>query len=180
MNIKLNDVLLFVTGAALGSLVTWKLVENKYERYLDELFAEIDEDEDEYVFEESEPVEEESQEQEESHVLEEMREAYNNIAQEAGYLPKEVENMDAPHIISGEEFDTNTDYEKESLNYYADGALTDIGDDIIDFAEDLIGDVDLAEHFADESVDTVYVRNETTKCDYEILRDTRNYNDLED
>lgn len=181
MNTKLNNLLMFVAGVAIGSVVTWKVVEAKYERYLDEMFKELDE-EVECDFVERDDYEEEYLETQEpeSHALEEMRNAYNNISQEAGYAPKEEEIVEGPYIISGDEFDNNSDYNKESLNWYEDGVLTDIGDDVIDFAEDLIGDIDPSDYFSDSEIDTVYVRNEETKCDYEILRDTRKYNDLED
>lgn len=168
MNIKLSEVIAFATGAVIGAVVAWKVVENKYERYLEELFVEEEEDD---IEEEIEP---------ESHAIEEMRSAYNNIAQYHGYLPKEEKEVEGPYIISGDEFDKNTDYNKESLDCYADGVITDIGGDVIDFTKDLIGDIDPMKHFEEHDVDTVYVRNEESKCDYEILRNERNYNDLEE
>ena len=178
MNIRLNDVIIFIAGASIGSVVTWKLVKTKYEKMyqVDEEDSLIDEEENDDIEEE---CEEEDSEETESHVLEEMRGAYAAIAKKAGYInnKEEEENkmgLEKPYLISPDDFDT-VDYNTESLNYYADGVLTDQYDNPIDDPEELIGDIDPEEHFGEYEDDSVFVRNDAKKCDYEILKDTRTY-----
>ena len=47
MNYRLSKFIAFAAGAAVGSVVTYKLVKAKYEQILDEIFSENEEDEDE-------------------------------------------------------------------------------------------------------------------------------------
>lgn len=184
MNCKLNSFIIFAAGAVVGSVVTWKLIKTRYEQIAQE---EIDSVKEIYAKREHNAtikdgaevaVGEESTEG--SHVLSEMRGAYAAIAKEAGYINPEKEEdtvvVEKPYIIVPDDFDMN-DYNTESLNYYADGVLTDYCDNVIDDPENIIGDIDPSEHFGEYEEDTVYVRNDVTKCDYEILRDTRNYSD---
>lgn len=184
MSIKLSDLLVFAAGAAIGSVVTWKVTKDKYEQMMQEAVDSVKEAYAHKAFEEYTvrecveagiEVELDEQEEVESHALEEMRTAYNNIAREAGYTTKEVEDVTKPYVISPEEFDELDGYNSESLNYYADGVLTDQYDNVIDDPEDIIGDIDPDEHFGEFEEDSVHVRNDVTKCDYEILRDTRCY-----
>lgn len=184
MNIKLSDLLVFATGIAIGSVVTWKVTKDKYEQIMQEAvdsvkeayandFAERDDYEEEYLENEEEP------EVVESNAIEEMRTAYNQIAKDAGYTTKEVEDVAKPYVIEPDMFGDD-DYNTESLNYYADGVLTDQYDNVIDDREHIIGDIDPDKHFGEFEEDSVCVRNDVTKCDYEILRDTRNFYDEEE
>lgn len=177
MNIKLSDVIIFAAGAIVGSVVTWKIAKAKYEQIIEEVTAEEDELDDDYVYED----EEESDENDETNAINDMRRAYTDIARQAGYIKEEKEdkpmNASDIYVIAPDDFDTN-DYETESLNYYADGVLTDQYDNPIDNPEELIGDIEPFNHFGEYEDDTVHVRNDVTKCDYEILRDTRNFKEL--
>lgn len=78
-----------------------------------------------------------------------------------------------PYVISPEEFDELDGYTLISLTYFADGVLSDEHGVIIDDVEEIIGDG--LEHFGDYEDDSVYVRNDAKRCDYEILRDEREY-----
>lgn len=184
MNIRLNDVIAFVAGAVIGSVVTYKVTKDKYEQVIEGLEDRLNRKFDDMVFTSVDEGVELSEEMQESKVLDEMREVYNSIAQNAGYTgeqPVETEKKEEsmvpePYIITPEEFEEGLDgYRQESLNYYACGTLTDDRDDIIDFREDIIGNINPAEHFGEHEADSVFVRNDVTKCDYEILRDTRTY-----
>ena len=177
MSTKLNNLLIFASGLAIGAGVTYKVVKDRYERYIDEIMDRVDEL---FECEEDTEVDEETCEEEsESHALEEMRNAYNNIVHKAGYTEgylndKEEKQMSYPYIISPEEFNT-VGYNVESLSYFADDVLTDQYDNIIDDPEELIGDIDPKEHFGEYELDSIFIRNDAKNCDYEILRDTRNY-----
>ena len=82
--------------------------------------------------------------------------------------------MDEPYIIIPEEFGGIQEYEQISLIYYSDGILTDDMDDIIEDFDSTVGE-DFASHFGEYEDDSVFVRNDRLKCDYEILRDYRTY-----
>lgn len=81
----------------------------------------------------------------------------------------EDEENDNPFIISQEEYDTDSQYEKSSLKYYElDKILTNDNDYVLDINE-IIGENSL-EHFGDMSGDPtiVYVRNIPLNSDYEV------------
>ena len=81
-----------------------------------------------------------------------------------------------PYVISPDEFSENEDYETESLTYYSDGILADDRDNIIDI--DMVVGRESLNHFGEYEDDSVFVRNEELKTDYEILLDTRRYSDI--
>lgn len=178
MNIRSNEIIAFVAGAALASVVTWKLVKDEYERRIDELIDIYNRD-----VEECEEIEDEQDDEEESHAIDEMRTAYSNIINQSHYNNSSEEKEDRKvsdiYIIQPDEFDT-IGHRTESLNYYADGVLTDQFDNVIDFEEDIIGDINPGEHFGEYEEDSVHVRNDITQCDYEILRDTRKFSEVYD
>lgn len=84
---------------------------------------------------------------------------------------------DGPYVIPPEDFGEFEDYEKISLTYYSDGVLTDENDEIMDDVEDSVGE-DSLNHFGEYEDDSVFVRNDRKKCDYEILLDLRKYEDV--
>ncbi len=84
-----------------------------------------------------------------------------------------------PRVISPDEFGEMEGYEVISLTYYDDGVLTDtkdlpMGDDDI---EEQIGKESL-NHFGEYEDDSVFVRNDRLKTDFEILKDMRSYADV--
>ena len=81
--------------------------------------------------------------------------------------------VDKPHVISPDEYG-DCDYTTISLTYYSDGVLADDEDEIVDNVEDTVG-ADFAEHFGDYEMDSVHIRNDRRKCDYEICKDNRSY-----
>lgn len=80
-----------------------------------------------------------------------------------------------PYVISPNEFGTMDEYETVSLTYYSkDNVLTDDNDEIVDDVDEIIGQ-DSLKHFGEYEDDSVYVRNDRRKCDYEILLDESDY-----
>ena len=62
-----------------------------------------------------------------------------------------------------------------SLTYYSgNGVLVDDNEEQVDNVEELVGE-DSLKHFGEYEDDSVYVRNDERKCDYEILLDESNY-----
>lgn len=86
---------------------------------------------------------------------------------------------DGPYIIEPTEFGAYEDYECISLTFYADGVLTDENDEKLSDEDiaDTIG-ANFANSFGEYEDDSVHIRNDSRRCDYEILYDSRNYSDV--
>ena len=82
-----------------------------------------------------------------------------------------------PYVIPPEQFGDNEEHEQISLTYYADGVLADENDEVIEDVEDAVG-IDSLNHFGEYEDDSVFVRNDARKCDYEILLDQRTYSEV--
>lgn len=83
---------------------------------------------------------------------------------------------DTPYVISPAEFGEIEEYTKVSLTYFADGVLADELNEPVDNVEEIVGDA--LEHFGEYEEDSVFVRNDAKRCDYEILQDLRNFKDV--
>lgn len=84
------------------------------------------------------------------------------------------------YVITPEEFGTLDGYDEESLVYYkGDNVLAYESGKSITFKEmeEMVGAESL-NHFGEYEDDSVYVRNNINKCDYEILMDLRKYSDV--
>ena len=177
---SLKDLFIFAAAAAIGSAVTWKMVKTKYEQIANDEIREMREfyynlasendDIDEYKEEDYTPDESEKEE-------------YEDIVDSSGYRnysnkkEKEVEDVTKPYVITPDEFDTE-DYEVVSLLYFDDGVLTDEQYNVIDDVEGLIGD-DPSSHFGEYEDDSVFIRDDEKKVDYEILADSRKFSEIE-
>lgn len=186
MNRKLSNVLLFTAGVAVGSLVTWRYFKSKYEVVEDEIEEKTEEAEGK-----SEEDDPEVLESKMSYKKPPLKE-YVKMVEDNGYMPKthmeEVEEEIAngewddkdvyePYIIRPDEYGELHAYETLSLNYYADGVLTDELDNPIEDVESLVP-ADFADHFGEYEDNVVHVRNDNLECDYEILRDLRKFTDV--
>ena len=187
MNRILSNVLLFAAGAVVGSAVTWKIFKSKYEIVdVEEIYCEEDigESEDEEDTESSDRFAEESDVEIQSTVNKKppLKE-YVQMVKQLSYSDVEAydeegdEDVYEPYIIRPEEYGEIHAYETLSLNYYADGVLTDDLDNQIEDVESLVP-ADFADHFGEYEDHCVFVRNEERQCDYEILLDTRNFADV--
>ena len=176
-NCMLSNVLFFAVGAAVGSLVTWKLVKGKYEKITCEEIESIRE-----MYERKSASNSEEEEEEEL----DDEEKYEQLIKEAQYRKYEPDTIEEkeddddmiePYVIVPEEFDENG-YETVTLFYYADGVLA-YGDnnEVVENVGELVCE-DFADHFGEYEADSVFVRNEVMEIEYEILRDLRNYSDI--
>lgn len=182
---------MFVVGAAAGSAATWLYAKKYYERIAQEEIDSV-----KAVFSERKPdtvvknnnVQEENQHKADIAKLKPDLVNYAAKLQEEGYTnytkhsEKTIEEKDVPmpnkpYIISPEEFGESGNYTQISLTYYSDGVLADDEDEIIEDIDDTVGK-DFADHFGDYEDDSVFVRNDRLRCDYEILKDNRSYHDV--
>lgn len=104
-------------------------------------------------------------------------EGYTNYSEPNEKKEERMTMSDKPYVISPNDFGDLDDYDQVSLTYYSDDILADENDEIIEDVEETVG-VDFAEHFGDYEDDSVFIRNDRLKYDYEILRDNRLYSDV--
>lgn len=170
MSSMISKIVIFITGAALGSVVTWKLLQKKYNEMLNEEMSsfkkemrEVKERHDERV----ETLNTTIKNMYEDTIQETTSKHYRGLLNDLGYDDDELEPK--PYVISPEEVgNTDEDYELISLNYYEDGVLADDWDEPIEDVERVVGK-DSLNHFGEYEDDSVYVRNDRLKCEYEIL-----------
>lgn len=189
MNSKFTVFALFVIGAGIGSVTTWLLIKKKYEQLTQE---EIDSVKEVFlnrkpIIDDSESIDDIQEPQKKTEDKPDIIE-YTKKLKEEGYInysnvvpenkkQEELETMDKPYIIPPEEFGAFDDYEAISLMYYEDQVLTDDDDEPVDEIEDTVG-YDSLTRFGEYEDDSVFVRNDRLKCDYEILMDHRKYSDV--
>lgn len=175
---NINKIIFFSIGATIGSLVTWKILKDKYEKIAKE---EIESVKNVYKqknnYQKIENVEIISAEG--VPIVTTFENAPNVLLNEWNKMKETKEDKkDEPYTISPEEFGDDADYEKICLTYYTeDSVLTDDQDEVIEDVAGLVGLKSL-DSFGEYEDDIVYVRNDKLKCDYEIAADNRKYSDV--
>lgn len=189
---KMNFAM-FLAGATVGAAAAWVYLKKRYEQIAQE---EIDSVKAVYSAK-KEPVSHDEIQEENQHKADIAKlkpdlVKYAAKLQEEGYVNytehskknieeiKEESMIGAPYVISPDEFGTFDDYTTISLVYYdGDEVLADEEDEVVEDLADTVGE-DFAEHFGEYEDDSVFVRNDRLRCDYEILRDNRSYSDVVD
>lgn len=188
----MSKFLIFVSGAALGAATTWYILKEQYKQRQQEdresmqaalnRLREEENNEKGYSMPKSVEVCEKPELKE---FVEKIQKAgyvdYSSLAAEAKKAKEapaeetldEVVEM-KPYVISPDEFDSREGYDIQSLTYYADGVLTDVNDIPVENVDDIVGEESL-KHFGEFEEDSVYVRNERLGVEYEILLDSRTY-----
>ena len=175
----LKYALIFASGAGIGVLASWKFFETKYNKIADEEIAAMKEHYKNKEKEAAEPTEDvEQTDISDKEALEAEKETYVEIINDyVGEGGSASMHFSKPEVISPDDFGELENYETETLTLYADGVLTDDWDNIIEDVEAMVG-VDSLSRFGEYEDDTVFVRNDIYRTDYEICRDSRNYSDL--
>ena len=183
MNI-LKGSLIFLLGAAAGSVVTYFLTSDKKEdRKNDISFKDADhmseEDLKEYYLEglrdlgfgiEERFVDEGSGEKVNPVEGDEYWETEDIEDEEDDSDISPVEANPVPYEISTKEFGVRDDYSSETLSWYKDDiTMTDDDDDVIEDWKLHVGIDRVDDILKDSDADAIYVRNEVEMCDYEIL-----------
>lgn len=187
MNNKTINFMIFVLGVAVGSVITRRYVEKKYEQIAQE---EIDSVKEVFYKKMAEIAKKGAEARIKADNAKEkpdiikyaarLREqGYTNYSDMVDEKTEEEESMsvDKPYVITPEEFGELDDYETISLIYYADHVLADDNDEIVEDIENVVG-FDSLNSFGEYEDDSVFVRNDRLKCDYEILLDQRRYSDV--
>lgn len=201
-----KGLLIFTAGAVTGGLITWQLLKDKYEQRIQDEVKSVQETWERRHSEPSKPAQQpvESDAKEKALAAREkpgimeyaaklQNEGYVNYsemskpAEEApktteadtdeNDIPEEEESIvDEPYVITPGEFGEKDDYDIISLTYYADEVLTDEENELVD-VENTVG-YDSLTHFGEYEDDSVFVRNDRRRTDYEILKDYREYSDV--
>lgn len=174
----LSSFLIFAAGAAIGSVVTWKFLETRYKKLVDEEVESMDEYyRNKYGVEEPEVEEEETREIDNQVDIREYAKTlvsqkyvnYSNVERD-----EEVNDVERPYVIPPEEFGELSGYETITLYYHSDGVLTDDQNEIVEDVDDVVGE-DFSDHFGEYEDDSVFIRNDAKRVDYEILYDPSTY-----
>lgn len=172
----LSKIAIFIAGAGVGAVVTYKVVSNRYEQIIQQEVDSVKE----AFSNRNEKTEEIADEEETEEPTD--KEVYDSIVKDTGYAveteKKEDKKMDKPYVISPSEFG-DSDYAMLSFTYFLDGTVLNERDKIVSNVTELIGD-DYANHFDEyeDDPDTVYVRNDKLGIDFEVLRDYREYSEV--
>lgn len=175
MNSTLKTCFIFAAGSAIGSAVTYFVLNKKYKKISDEEIQSVKD-----IYKKKEEALKDLASEQAERMAEEI--VANAIPEEEDILDgKEVDNMadNRPYVIEPDEFGEEG-YVTVSLNYYADGVLTFMDDDSViepDEIDEMVGRDSLT-RFGEYERDTVYVRNDKRRTDYEILANVDKYSDI--
>ena len=194
----MKNILCFVTGATIGSVVTWKLIEKKYKDLADEEIESVIE-----TFKNRKPrITKENVKETVEKVInkcKESKETVEDIVTSEGYSIENEEEIDeddesnytvdvdpgveviVPYVITPEQFGEYSEYGTKTLTYYADNVLTDEIDNPIssEEMETMIGP-DALDHFGEYEDNSVYIRDEMNEMDYEILKSEKTFSEIQE
>lgn len=191
MNKAIGKVFIFAAGAILGSAVAWKLAKTKYERLAQEEIDSVKKMVARRTKKQAEELIWDKESEDEKKGMDKVIDEAAKLQQKehvdyASYYTPEYdtekekteeggpETMRNPYVIPPEEFGDIEEYDKIELTLYQDQILADDMDELVENVEETIGFESL-NHFGEYEDDSVFVRNDKMKCDYEILLDERTY-----
>lgn len=101
------------------------------------------------------------------------------VGDESTENAEEETDYEKPYVISPLEFGEKEDegYTTVSLMFYSDGLLADDMGEVIENIDETVG-VDSLNHFGEYEDDSVFVRNDRLKIDYEILLNNKRLVDV--
>lgn len=192
MKQKLLYFAMFAAGSVIGSAVAWRYAKKKYETIAEEEIQSVKEaflkkqnelnnrlSEVNNLLKEKIKEEVISKEHDDIDSTPDIDEPEEHEDYEAVLKKNKYYRDDRPYIITQEDFKEGVDgYNTVTLYCYADGVIADEDDEIIDHVDETIGN-ESVNYFENECFDDcIYVRNDTLKCDYEILRSEKEYSDV--
>lgn len=181
----MKGLFIFAAGVVAGAVAGAYLVKDKV---MADAKQEIEEVREYYKSKKESKKEETVEEQPVEEVKEEKE--YKTIVENSGYVnynkPEQVVQHsvleDEPYSIDPEEFGDKEEegWDTMTLTYFADGVLTDDTDEVVEQPEVVVGldNLKIFEEFPDATC--VYVRNETWRTDFEILKDDWKWSDLQE
>ncbi len=179
--IKPIDAIIFASGLLIGAIGSYVLTKSKLEKkYEDRL--ETMKDVYGIVQKSDQKVETyiAKDDPEDSAVTEEERKTYIQAVKESGYnTPSNIEKSTKHYVISPDECG-ECGYEILNMIYTSDGVLIDADDyQKVENIDDLIGE-DFMSHFGEYEDDSVHIRNDERKCDYEIVYNMKAFDEFKE
>lgn len=192
----IKEILLVAAGGAVGALVSWRILDRKYQNRLD---VEIEAAKEHYkskyevflgesvnlpdefaVVENEEGVVQDiiTTSKNDDDVMEWAKklgtETFTDYTKstDSSNDAKGVSKMKGIRMVSSEEYDSCTYDDAESFTKYSDGVITDELDVPVDDLETLFGE-DIVEEIANSDEDALYIIDEDNERVYEILKDSR-------
>ena len=188
-----TKMFIFAAGAAIGSAVAWMYAKKYYERIANDEIESMKEWVARRVEEQNEKTSDTNVTKRDANLIIEKPDLMEYAAKvkDLGYYDYSKKNEpaneekeeveldldDRIYVIKPEAFGEEDGYEEVSLTYYSDGVLTDEQDNPIEDVESMVR-ADFADYFGVYEDDSVFVRNELLRTDFEILADQRKYSDL--
>ena len=184
----MKGLFIFAAGVVAGAVAGAYLVKDKIMADAKQEIEEVRE----YYKSKKESKKEETVEEQPVEEVKEVKEEkeYEEIVVNSGYVnynkPEQIAQHsvleDEPYSIDPEEFGDKEEegWDTMTLTYFADGVLVDDTDEIVEQPDVVVGldNLKIFEEFPDATC--VYVRNETWRTDFEILRDDWKWSDLQE
>lgn len=170
----MKNLLVFIAGAVVGSAVTYTLLRYEYDD------PELSEDS--LKKNESSKSEDKNNKEDILITYDADKPSIEEYAEQIGKLnysqfskkdtdeaATQKETSSEIHLISPDEYGELDDYDQETLYFYEkDETLIDIYDEILQDEVNIVG-TDYMNHFGDYDDNSVFVRNDYLKTDYEII-----------
>ena len=191
MGDKVVKVLIFATGVVVGSIMTARLIKDKYEKIAEDEIADMRDYYNEKRKKLSDLTEDTVSEEKTSGITDEEKEEYDrqltnynkmfesgeetkNVAEDNDDEESDDDEDDGITLLHPQEFGTLDDYETAFLEYYTDGYVIDEFGDVVDDPEKILGKEALGS-IGKYSEDVIHVRNESEMTDFEVLKIAHDY-----
>ena len=177
---RLSTLIAAVSGAIIGSAITYFVTKSKAEAYIQ---SEIDKYKEEsgrtaplpYVEKQTKDISQDIIT--ENYISIEPRTTDYNRPYISHVEIQQKDEPRKPYEITFEEFDADEDYMKETYMVWPDGYVTDTADNIISDIDGTVGRQMLSA-VIDGDILEGYVRNEEIRMDFELIRAKDNYEDV--
>lgn len=192
MGDKVVKVLIFATGVVVGSIMTARLIKDKYEKIAESEIADMRDYYNEKRKKLSVLTEDTISKEESSGITDDEKEEYdrqltnynkmfvsgeetkNVVEEEEDNEESDDDEDNGITLLHPQEFGTLDDYETAFLEYYTDGYVIDEFGDVVDDPERLLGKEALGA-IGKYSEDVIHVRNESEMTDFEVLKIAHDY-----
>ncbi len=193
MNSQVKTMLSFIFGGLVGSGLTLLFIKKKYDQMYQDSMSSMEEVYEKAINKKKEDYNTESEVTPEilakinrekpslSNYAKDISESheyvdYSKMNDDAEEPKKSETVQDKPYSINPADFGEFDNYGTIFLVLYKDGILSDDNGEILedDDIENSIG-FDYQDYFGEYEDDSVHIRNDRLRCDYEILADTRTY-----
>lgn len=177
---RLSTLIAAVSGAIVGSVVTYFVTKSKAEAYIQ---TEIDKYKEESGRTAPLPYAENQQEMQtkQSPTQDYISTTPSYVDYNKPYVNHEEVTVPSdhklPYEITFEEFDADDEFIKETFMVWPDGYVTDTADNIISDIDQTVGRKVLSA-ILDGDISEGYVRNEEIRMDFELIRAKDNYEDV--